>query len=217
MQNNQQIKIKFAGTVRSVQPRANVWRYRIDNRSHSTTGYNLFLTGTADGEERDFVVAISEKQQEKLCCRIGDEISGTAWTKKYAKWEYADFYRAGTLKKLVTAADGTDTREMESGPPWTGQVPALSVYDERGCRMLDARRWKSKCFTCKWACMGNVAIEYEWGVSQKFRFESFCYGPKSCGLYSMGRPRAVPYKGFPSCYDEGWLDEILTERRGEDE
>lgn len=29
------------------------------------TGYNIFLTGIADGEERDFVIAISEKQQEK--------------------------------------------------------------------------------------------------------------------------------------------------------
>ena len=27
----------------------------------------------------------------------------------------------------------------------------------------------------------------------------------------MGRPRAVPYKGCGSFYDEGWLDEICTE------
>ena len=37
----------------------------LDNRTHSMTGYNIFLTGIADGEERDFVIAISEKQQEK--------------------------------------------------------------------------------------------------------------------------------------------------------
>ena len=30
-----------------------------------------------------------------------------------------------------------------------------------------------------------------WGVTQKFRYESFCYGPKSCKLYKMGKPRAV--------------------------
>ncbi len=123
------------------------------------------------------------------------------------------FLSGGALKKLAAA----EIVDVETGPPWTGLVPELSVYDCRGCRMLDARWWKSKCFTCKWACMANVAIEYEWGISQKFRLESFCYGPKSCELYSTGRPRAVPYKDAGSCYDEGWLDEICTERRGDDE
>ena len=65
--------------------------------------------------------------------------------------------------------------------------------------------------------MANVTIEYNWGVSQKFRFESFCYGPKSCKNYKMGRPRAVPYKDCGSSYDEGWLDEICTENRDWDE
>ncbi|MCI7131531.1 MAG: hypothetical protein MSA09_13490 [Lachnospiraceae bacterium] len=209
----EQVKIKFSGRIRSVQPRANVWRYRVDNRSHSTTGYNIFLTGVADGEEGDFAVAISQKQQEKLRFHIGDEISGTAWTKKYPKCEYADFYRAGALKKLNAA----ELPEEEEGMPWTGEVPELAVYDWLGCRMLDTRRYKSKCFTCKWACMANVAIEYDWGVSQRFRFESFCYGPKTCKLYNMGKPRAVPYKDSPSSYDEGWLDEYCTEARGDDE
>lgn len=63
----------------SVQPRSNVWRYRLDNRTHSLTGYNIFLTGEAEGEEKKFVMAISEKQQMKLRCHIGDAISGTGW------------------------------------------------------------------------------------------------------------------------------------------
>ena len=49
-------------------------------------GYNLFLSGIADGEERDFAIAISEKQQEKYKFHIGDEIKGTGWTKKYPEW-----------------------------------------------------------------------------------------------------------------------------------
>lgn len=207
-----QVKMSFSGRILSVQPRSNVWRYRLDNRTHTTTGYNLFLIGIADVKPQEFVVAISEKQQEKHRFHIGDEITRTAWTKKYPKTEYADFYRAGRLKKVYEA----DVSEDVSAP-WTGEVPALSVYDWRGCRMLDARRWKSKCFTCKWACMANVAIEYNWGITQRFRFESFCYGPKSCKNYNMGKPRAVPYKDCGSDYDEGWLDEICTERRGEDE
>lgn len=67
-------------------------------------------------------------------------------------------------------------------------------------------------------CMTGVAIEYNWGISQKFRFGSFCYGPFSCKYYKMGKPRAVPDKQLGSVYDEGWLDEICTEnRKGEDE
>ena len=213
MKDEIQDKISFKGIIRSVQPRSNVWRYRLDNRTHSMTGYNIFLKGSVEGEEREFVVAISEKQQQKMRFHIGDEISGTAWTKMYPQLEYADFYRAGALKK-ISAVEAADE---ESSSPWLGEVPELSVYDWRGCRMLDTRCWKGKCFTCKWACMANVAIEYNWGSTQKFRFESFCYGPKNCKNYKMGKPRAVPDKQLGSLYDEGWLDDICTERRGEDE
>ena len=98
---NIQRKISFHGIIKSIQPRSNVWRYRLDNRTHSLTGYNVFINGEADGEEREFSIAVSEKQQEKYKFHIGDEISGTGWTKKYPKWEYADFYRIGSLKKLL--------------------------------------------------------------------------------------------------------------------
>ena len=210
---NTQEKISFSGVILSVQPRSNVWRYRLDNRTHNLTGYNIFLRGTAENVEKDYAVAISEKQQQKLHFRIGDEIMGTAWTKMYPKLEYADYYRAGGLRKLSEASiPGED-----KAPPWVAEVPELSVYAWRGCRMLDSRLWKNKCFACKWACMANVAIEYNWGITQKFRFESFCYGPKSCKLYRMGRPRAVPYKDCGSDYDRGWLDDICTERRGYDD
>lgn len=79
MREQEQRKISFQGIIKSVQPRSTVWRYRLDNRTHRTVGYNIFLTGIADGEysdgeEKDFAIAISEKQQEKkrwdLCRRI---------------------------------------------------------------------------------------------------------------------------------------------------
>ena len=183
-----------------------MWRYRLDNRTHSLTGYNLFITGIAEDTEKKYVVAVSEKQQIKHKFHIGDIIKGTAWTKKYPAWEYADYYRAGNLK-IIGAAVPSD----EKTSPWTGEVPELSVYDRRGCRMLDKRRWGTKCITCKWAAMANVAIEYNWGISQKFRFESFCYGPKNCPNYSMGKARPVPYYQDGNSYDDGWLDEICTE------
>ena len=64
LDKNIQDKISFSGVILSVQPRSNVWRYRLDNRTHSMTGYNIFLKGTAEGEEKEFAVAISEKQQQ---------------------------------------------------------------------------------------------------------------------------------------------------------
>ncbi|MBR3315284.1 MAG: hypothetical protein IKG18_14245 [Atopobiaceae bacterium] len=208
-----QRKIQFCGIVRTVQVRSDVWRYLVDNRTHSHTGYNVFLEGTADGEERRFCVAISERQQKKCHIHTGDKVSGTAWTKLYPNREYADYYRAGALKMLERGSEpDEDTRE-----PWTGEVEPLRVYAERQCRMLDKRRYNSKCCSCKWAAMANVTIEYDFGRSQRFRFESFCYGPKSCKLYTMGRPRAVPYKGMNGVFDEGWLDEDMTAHRGWDE
>lgn len=217
-----QYKITFRGMIQAIQPRSNVWRYRLDNRTHTTTGFNLFLLGTVDdseeiqspeGAERQFSIAISGLQQEKHHFQIGDTITGTAWTEKYPQCEYADYYRAGALKKRKAAK----AAQSRNAPPWTEAPPTLDIYDRRGCRMLDKRRWGSKCFSCKWAAMANVAIEYEWGVHQKYRFESFCYGPKSCTFYKMGKPRAVPYKDCGTCYDDGCLDEICTESRSQDE
>ena len=92
MRGEEQKKIAYQGTIVAVQPRSNVWRYRLDNRTHSHTGYNIFLIGEADSEVREFVVAISEKQQEKMRFHIGDEIEGTGWTKKYPEFEFADYY-----------------------------------------------------------------------------------------------------------------------------
>ena len=84
-------KTSFQGEIASIQPRSNVWRYRLDNRTHSLTGYNLFLSGMVEEEEREFSVAISGKQMEKHQFRIGDVIKGTAWTKKYPQCEYLNF------------------------------------------------------------------------------------------------------------------------------
>lgn len=72
-------KITFSGTILSVQPRSNVWRYRLDNRTHNMTGYNIFLKGIAEGEEKEFAVAISEKQQQKFRRANASNANGHAW------------------------------------------------------------------------------------------------------------------------------------------
>ncbi len=220
VQGEEQNKIRFIGKILSIQVRSTVWRYITHNRTHREVGYNIFFHGTIKGDntvdpqmEHDFSVAISEKQMIRLQFRIDDVIQGTAWTKMYPKLEYVDYYRAGALKRLEVGAP-----LLTSGPPWRTNVPDLETYTWRGARQLDTRSYKGKCFQCKWAAMANVTIEYNWDTGfQKHRFESFCYGPKSCKFYKMGKARAVPCKGMDTAYDDGCLDEICTENRGEDD
>lgn len=212
MKNNPD-KVAWTGVIISVQPRTSVWRYKIDNRTHYYNGYNLFLEGEVEAVTKRFSVAISEKQQMKNEFHIGDFVKGTAWTKMYSFSEYADFYRAGNLKVINRLADYIPI----TVPPYVMPLPDMETYAQRGARMLSSSCYKGKCFQCIWATMATVVIEYDWGVRQKYRFESFCYGPKSCKFYKMGKPRAVPYKDEGSCYDDGCLDEILTEGRGWDE
>jgi len=208
------MKIEWQGTIVSVQPRTRVWRYVTDNRTHYHVGYNLFLDGVADGTECRFGVAISEKQQLSNNFRIGDVVRGTAWSKQYPEREYADFYRAGSLKRINEAAASAEP----TPPPWIMLPPAMQTYEDRGARMLSLSCWKGKCFQCVWASMSNVEIIWDFDRRiSKYRFESFCYGPKSCKFYKMGRPRAVPYKGRSSSMDEGWLDDLCTENRDYDE
>ncbi len=206
-------KIKWRGEIISIQPRTTVWRYVIDNRTHSHIGYNLFVDGEADLECKTYSVAISEKQQQKHMFCIGDKVEGTAWTKINEVTDYADYYRAGGFKIIEHA----EQLIKDVPPPYRMTPPDMATYEWRGARMLAKTCWKGKCFQCVWATMAAVEIEYNWGVSRKYRFESFCYGPKSCRFYKMGKPRAVPYKDRGTSYDEGWLDEIISENRGFDD
>ena len=97
MREQEQRKVSFQGTIKSVQPRSNVWRYRLDNRTHSMTGYNLFLSGIADGEERDFAIAISEKQQEKYKFHLGYQM--------FLSYPYMIGVAAGCLIRSVGAVN----------------------------------------------------------------------------------------------------------------
>ena len=207
-------KINWEGRIISIQPRTRVWRYVTDNRTHYHLGYNLFVEGDSCYSEKHFTVAISEKQQSKGLFRIGDMIKGTAWTKKYEEREYADFYRAGSLRLLDRANEKIEVIP----PPWIMIPPSLQTYEERGARMLSKNLWKTKCFKCIWANMANVEIQWDFDRDiKKYRFETFCYGPKSCKFYKMGRPRSVPYKNRDSALDDGYLDELCTEGRDDEE
>jgi len=211
---NTSLKVKWQGKIVSIQPRTRVWRYLIDNRTHYHLGYNLFIEGYSSDSKEQFTVAISEKQQSKGLYRIGDLLEGTAWTKKYEEREYADYYRAGSLKLLDRKNDSFE----ELSPPWMIMPPSMQTYEERGARILSKSRWETKCFKCVWANMANVKIQWDFDKDiKKYRFETFCYGPKSCKYYKMGRARSVPYKNRDSALDDGYLDELCTESRDDDE
>ena len=211
---NGSVKINWQGQIQSIQPRTRVWRYLTDNRTHYLLGYNFFIIGQSDPLRERFTVAISEKQQMTGMFKIGDYVEGTAWTKQNPEREFADYYRAGSLK-LLQRADGSN---IKLPPPWVIQPPSLRTYEERGARMLSKSLWAAKCFTCVWANMANVEIQWDFDRNiKRYRFESFCYGPKSCKYYKMGRPRSVPYRNRGSSLDTGFLDELCTEGRGDDE
>jgi hypothetical protein len=52
---------------------------------------------------------------------------------------------------------------------------------------------------------------------RRYRTETFCYGPKSCGLYEPGPLRKVPGRKRMSYTEEDWIDEQATSHRSPDE
>ena len=211
---NTSSKVNWQGKIVSIQPRTRVWRYLTDNRTHYHLGYNFFIEGYSCDSKKQFTVAISEKQQLKGLYRVGDILEGTAWTKKYEEREFADYYKVGSLKLLERVNENFEAIP----PPWVMMPPFIQTYEERGARILSKSQWETKCFKCVWANMANVEIQWDFDRDiKKYRFETFCYGPKSCKHYKMGRPRSVPYKNRGSALDDGYLDELCTEGRDDDD
>ena len=52
---------------------------------------------------------------------------------------------------------------------------------------------------------------------KKYRFETFCYGPKSCSLYRAGPQRKVPGRRGMVWEEGDWVDEEETAHRDPDE
>lgn len=50
--------------------------------------------------------------------------------------------------------------------------------------------------------------------SRRYRFDTFCYGPKSCALCKPGPTRKGPGRKGMSCNEEGWVDQDATAHRG---
>ena len=206
-------KLDWQGTLLAVQPRIRLVR-SFDQRSHSYLGYVLRIEGTIGDEEGVFSVGIGQAAQAKHKFRAGDVISGRAEFVPDPKMEPCDFYKASGLKVVDRSAE-----EAPSHPPWLGVPPELPVYRERGHRRLDAKTFSARCATCLWGCCMPVEmIIDQWDPNQKkYRFETFCYGPKSCTYYRPGPTRKVPGRRGMSWEEEDWVDEDATAHRDDDE
>jgi len=206
-------KLLWSGKIISVQPRIRLLR-SFDQRSHNYLGYILQVHGMIGGEERSFGIAIGKGAQEKLQFQAGDLASGKSEVIPDARTEAAEYYKTSELRLLKRIEESAVLP-----PPWHGLLPELETYRQRGHRRLDARVYEGKCVTCIWGCRMPVEmIIDQWNPSKKkYRFETFCYGPKSCNLYKAGPTRKVPGRKGMVWEEEDWVDEEAVAHRGRDD
>ena len=197
----------------SVQPRIHLTR-SFDERHHSYAGYCLRIEGLIGDEEREFSVGVGRVAQAKHEFRFGDQVSGEAVPVADPSRESVELYRASKLKVLIR-----DSGTVASPPPWQGVPPDLETYRARGHRRLAARTYDSQCKSCIWGCRMPVTMIIDpWEPQKKrYRFETFCYGPKSCSTYKSGPTRKVPGRKGMTWVEEDWVDEDATAHRGPDE
>jgi hypothetical protein len=206
-------KIGWLGRILSVQPRIRLMR-SFDERSHSYLGYVLRVDGTIADEPGEFIIAIGKAAQAKHRFQAGMEVSGQAVPVPDPRLETAGFFKASGLKILKDTEGG-----HPAGSPFHGMPPDLETYRSRGHRRLDTRTYDTKCTTCIWGCRMPVEMIIDhWNPSKKrCRFETFCYGPKSCVFYKAGPTRKVPGRKGMSYTEEDWVDEDATSHRGPDD
>lgn len=197
----------------SIQPRIRLTR-SFDQRSHTYLGYVLRLSGTVGDRQGEFLVAIGSAAHQKHHFRVADLVSGESQSVLDSRLEVAEYYQTSKLKLI-----GRPERAPSDSPPWLGVPPDLPTYRERGHRRLDVRTYEARCQDCIWGCRMPVEIIVDhWNPRQRrYRFETFCYGPKSCSLYRPGPTRKVPGRNGMTWEEADWVDEEATAHRSRDE
>lgn len=206
-------KVYWRGKIISVQPRIRLTR-SFDQRSHNYLGYILLVEGTIGEEVRSFAIGIGKEAHAKHQLQVGDVVSGRSEEVQDPRSDVAEYYKTGELTLMERRLEPTG-----SSPPWLGTPPALEVYRQRGHRRLAPRTYETKCGSCIWGCRMPVEmIIDQWNPrKKKFRFETFCYGPKSCVFYKAGATRKVPGRQGMVWEEEDWVDEDAVSHRGMDE
>jgi hypothetical protein len=206
--------VSWQGAVLGIQPRIRLTR-SFDERTHTYLGYALRLDGTIAGARGEFLVGIGAGTQAKHGFRAGDILKGESQPVADPRAEPVDYYRT---VRLVLLDRGPEM--PPPAPPWLGVPPPLPVYRERGHRRLDAQTYESRCRTCLWGCRMPVDMIVDpWKPRDdvRYRFETFCYGPKSCRLYRAGPRRKVPGRKGVTYEEPEWVDKDATAHRGRDE
>lgn len=206
-------KVPWSGRIVSVQPRIRLAR-SFDERFHSYLGYVLCIDGICGGSAGEFLIAVGEGAHEKHRFQTGMEIQGQSVSVDDPRKETAAFYKTSGIRVVKDAVNMTP-----AGPPFHDVPPDLETYRSRGHRRLDVQTYDGKCMTCVWGCRMPVEmIIDQWNPSKKqYRFETFCYGPKSCPFYRPGPARKVPGRKGMSYTEEDWVDEEATAHRGPDD
>jgi len=207
------VKLSWCGTLLGVQPRIDLGR-SFDQRYHTYLGYVLSVDGEVERELRRFTVRIGPAAQAKHQFRAGDRACGVAQAPAAPEAETADLYKASALKLL-----DRPIATVPAPPPWLGVPPGLEVYRVRGHRRLDPRTYEASCRACQWGCRMAVTMVIDpWKPNiVRRRFETFCYGPKTCPRYRAGAARSVPGRNGMTYVEEDWVDEEATGSRGPDE
>lgn len=203
-------KIFWSGRLVGVQPRIRLMR-SFDERQHSYQGYVLRVNGICGDQSGEFLIAVGQVAHDKYRFLAGMELSGQSVPVADKRTESAGFYKTSGLKVVKAAAV-----ELSAEPPFLGIPPDLPTYRSRGHRRLDGKTYEAKCATCIWGCMMPVEIIVDhWNPSQKkYRFETFCYGPKSCDVYRSGPMRKVPGRKGMSYTEDDCVDQDATSHRG---
>lgn len=205
---------EFSGRILAVQPRINLTR-SFTEQYHQYKGYNLKIDGIIDEGKRKFAIAVGPGAHRKHGFCRGIEISGCAQPVKTKHREHAEFYKVSKIKTYGKP-------EPDDGPPTYRIPPALEIYRERGMRPLDPKTYTSKCRGCQWGSRMPVELIIDhWDFNKpggkKHRYETFCYGPKSCELYQAGPPRLLLGRSGERMLEPDWIYENATARRGPDD
>lgn len=206
-------KIAWSGSLTSIQPRIRLLR-SFDQRHHAYQGYVLRLMGTIGEKTGEFSIAVGKTAHEEHQFHAGMKLGGLSLPVNDPRRETAGYYKTSRIR-VEKSAENTSP----AGPFSLGVPPDLPTYRERGHRRLDVRTYESKCSTCIWGCRMPVEIIIDqWKPSEKkYRFETFCYGPKSCLLYRPGATRKVPGRRGMTWEEEDWVDEEAISHRGVDD
>jgi len=202
-------KLPWSGRIISVQPRIRLTR-SFDERYPSYLGFGLLIEGIVNNEVREFSIGVGKAAHQKHQFKVGDKVSGESLPVADKKTEPVEFYKTSKLMVITRSVEETPP------PPWHGVPDDLPVYRSRGHRRLSARTYGSKCWSCIWGCrMPVIIIVDKWQSEEKlYRFETFCYGPKSCKFYKPGPRRKIPGRKGMVWEEPDSVDEDATSHRG---